>query len=332
MLGTISRSKQTLVLFLLANFASLVLPPVAATAQDETQPENGLVNKAKEEAHATVDLMLGAISGKEGALNQLIQEKVIPALLVLAGLAIAWTVASSAGRYVGGTVSKKIDVTLGKFLTKAVRNGLMALVLLGVLSFFEVDVTSFAAILAAMGFAVGMALQGTLGNFASGVMLLLFRPFKVDDYVAMADTEGTVEEIDLFTTRLNTPDNRHIIIPNSEIFGSKLTNYSRNELRRVDVNVGTAYSADLDQTRAALMRAVAKAGGVPAPEGYVYLKELGASSVDWQLRVWCAPSEFWAIREKLTANAKNELDRAGIGIPYPQLDVHVGGKLLAKAA
>jgi small conductance mechanosensitive channel len=256
----------------------------------------------------------------------------VPALILLAALVFTWTIASIIGRYFGGMISKKVDLTLGKFLTKAIRNGLMLVVVLGVLSANGIQLTAFAAVLAALGFAVGMALQGTLGNIASGIMLLLFRPFKVDDYIVVADTAGTVEEIDLFTTRLNTLDNRHIIIPNSEIFGSKLENYTRNQLRRVDVNVGASYNADIDQTRAALERAVAKTKGASTPKGYAYLMELGASSVDWQLRVWCDAADYWDVRESLTANAKIEMDRAGIGIPYPQLDVHVGGKLLAKAA
>lgn len=204
----------------------------------------------------------------------------------------------------------------------------------------DINVAGFAAILAAAGFAIGMALQGTLGNFAAGVMLLIFRPFKIDDYIVVADTEGTVEEIDLFTTRLNALDNRHLIIPNGEIFGAKLENYSRNQVRRVDVNVGAAYSADLDSTRAALLRAVSKVceqtaeavGSVDTPQAQVYLMELGASSVNWQLRVWCCPEDYWDVRERLTAAAKVSLDQSGISIPFPQMDVHVVGKVLAKAA
>jgi len=315
-------------LFLLATFVGVLLLPSVAMAQDAKDLKKG----TEDEVHSIVELVKGAIEGKEGALNELIQTKVIPAFVLLAALVLTWTVASSIGRYVGGNVSKKVDLTLGKFLTKAVRNLIMVIVAIGVLSYFEIDITSFAAILAALGFAIGMALQGTLGNFASGVMLLLFRPFKVEDYIVVADTEGTVEEIDLFTTRINTLDNRHIIIPNSEIFGSKLENYTRNELRRVDVNVGAAYSADIEWTRAALERAVAQSDCVAEPCGYVYLMELGASSVDWQLRAWCKASDYWAVREQLVSNAKNEMDKAGIGIPYPQLDVHVGGKLLAKSA
>ncbi len=260
----------------------------------------------------------------EAAMKSLMGDYFAKAFLALAVAWISYIVASAIGRYIGNLVANKVDLTLGKFLTKAVRNLLMIVVAMGVLSYFDVDVTGLAAVLAAVSFAIGMALQGTLGNFASGVMLLLFRPFKVDDYIVLPTTEGTVEEIDLFTTRLNTLDNRHVIVPNGEIFGSKLENYTRNKLRRVDVNVGAAYSADLDKTREALQRAVMSvADGVTSPPPQVYLDQLGASSVDWQLRLWCEPADYWTVREDLTAAAKQQLDLAKIGIPFPQLDIHV---------
>ena len=258
----------------------------------------------------------------------------------IAVLFIVYIIASYIGRVVGGVVTKRVDVTLGKFLTKAIRNMILLVVAMVMLQTTTgTDLSAFAAILAAAGFAVGMALQGTLGNFAAGVMLLMFRPFKVDDYIVVADTEGAVEEIDLFTTRLNTTDNRHVIIPNGEIFGAKLENYTRNSVRRVDINVGAAYSADIEVTRAALNRAVsevvadiAAAGQTGAPMPQVFLSSLGASSVDWQVRVWCSPHLYWTVHEKLVAAAKNQLDAANIGIPFPQMDVHVVGKVLAKAA
>ena len=316
---------------------------------------------------------------KGGEVGQAAQSQLIglcgTITFVLAILFFCYIVASAIGRFVGNIVTSKVDVTLGKFLNKAVRNVIMLVVAMVALEkYMGLNVAGFAAILAAAGFAVGMALQGTLGNFAAGVMLLAFRPFKVDDYIAVAGTEGTVEEIDLFTTRLNALDNTHLIIPNGEIFGAKLENYSRNPLRRVDVNVGAAYSADLKVTRSALERAafqvahkaaqsarqaqpsqsktsLAKVISVKAnpaktdqaaanetdeslevPSPQIYLRELGASSVDWQLRVWCHPGQYWGVREDLTAAAKEALDAAGISIPYPQMDVHVVGKLMAKAA
>jgi small conductance mechanosensitive channel len=331
MFGKLNRHNKVTTLALMVVFAAMLALPAMAMADEAIGKELG--EGVSQEAASIVDLLKRAVLKQEGeAINTLVRDKLIPALILLAALVFTWTIASTIGRYFGSMVAKKVDLTLGKFLTKAIRNGLMLIVVLGVLSANGIQLTAFAAVLAALGFAIGMALQGTLGNIASGIMLLLFRPFKVDDYIVVADTAGTVEEIDLFTTRLNTLDNRHIIIPNSEIFGSKLENYTRNQLRRVDVNVGASYNADIDQTRAALQRAVAKSGGASDPQGYVYLMELGASSVDWQLRVWCDAADYWGVRESLTANAKFEMDRAGIGIPYPQLDVHVGGKLLAKAA
>ncbi|MEL7496673.1 MAG: mechanosensitive ion channel family protein [Planctomycetota bacterium] len=303
-----------------------------------SSPESGI----SDQANGIIETIANAFKGGEVAQEAQAElaEMAGNATYLLAMLFIGYLVASWLGRVIGNMVSKRVDLTLGKFLTKAVRNILLVVLAMIVLEQqYDINVTGFAAILAAAGFAVGMALQGTLGNFAAGVMLLVFRPFKVDDYIVVADTEGTVEEIDLFTTRLNSLDNRHVIVPNAEIFGAKLENYSRNPLRRVDVNVGAAYDADLDATRSALTAAthqvvasITSDAKIDAPTPQVYLMELGASSVDWQLRIWCHPVQYWDVREQLTAAAKCELDKAGIGIPFPQMDVHVVGKVLAKAA
>ena len=306
-----------------------------ALASSQAFGQEELSKNHEELAHNFIAVFKRAINGGEGseaAIKELLGDYVAPAFLALAVGGVSFIVASAIGRYIGGMVAKKVDLTLGKFLTKAIRNLLMIVVAMGVLSYFNVDVTGLAAVLAAISFAVGMALQGTLGNFASGVMLLLFRPFKVDDFIVLADTQGTVEEIDLFTTRINTMDNRHVIVPNGEIFGSKLENYTRNELRRVDVAVGAAYSADLDETRQALERAVMSISeSVVDPQPQVYLDSLGASSVDWQLRVWCKPAEYWGVREQLTAAAKTQLDLANISIPFPQLDVNVIQQIAAQS-
>lgn len=279
------------------------------------------------------ETLKNALQGNPEAMFELVLQYGPAAVTVIVVMIIGYLVSAFVGRTVGGIVSKKVDVTLGRFMTKAIRNGLMFVILLGVLSSYDVDVTSFAAVIAALGFAIGMALQGTLANFAAGVMLLVFRPFKVDDYIVVAGSEGNVEEIDLFTTRLNTLDNRHLIIPNGEIFGNLMENYSRNEARRVDVNVGAAYSADLTETRQVLSEAIARIpGALSTPDPQVYLCELGASSVDWQLRVYCRPEHYFDVRERVTAAAKESMDAANIGIPFPQLDVHVVGQILAKSA
>lgn len=274
-----------------------------------------------------------AIQGNTVAAKSLMDEFVLPAAIALIFMIVGYLVAAFIGRVIGNTISKRVDKTLGRFAGRMIRNMLVIMVLVGALGYFGVDVTSFAAILAAAGFAVGMALQGTLGNFAAGVMLLVFRPFKIDDYVKVGDCEGTVEEIELFTTQLNTPDNRRLIIPNGKIYGETMVHYNKNDLRRVGVDVGTAYSADLKNTRQVLENAIAKIEGAEeSPQPQVYLSQLGDSAIHWQCRVWCKPAEFWAVRERVTETVKVALDEAEIGIPYPQMDINVVGKVLAKAA
>ncbi|NND95927.1 MAG: mechanosensitive ion channel family protein [Pirellulaceae bacterium] len=267
--------------------------------------------------------LANAVSGDTEAMISLVTEFVVPVAIAAAVIFVGYIVAGYAGRTIGGFISKRVDETLGRFAGKVTKTMISLFVLLGVLSYYGFDVTSFAAILAAVGFAIGMALAGTIGNFAAGIMLLIFRPFKVGDYVVMAGTEGIVEAIDLFTTDLDTLDNRRLIVPNGEIFGATIENVTHNKLRRVDVNVGCDYEADLDDTRAALetaIRDIPKAVSEPPPEAY--LMDLGDSAVNWQVRVWCRPVDYWAVRQDLTAATKKGLDAADISIPYPQLDVH----------
>ena len=314
-----------------------------SSAQDIDPAEHGGEVVAKLATHAgatageVVDTIKLAIAGDKDAMIVLGTKYLVPAAIALGILILGYMFASFIGRLVGSSVTRKVDVTLGKFLGKMIKNFIMLLALLGVLGFFGIDVTSFAAILAAAGFAIGMALQGTLSNFAAGVMLLVFRPFKVGDYIKVNDTEGTVDEIDLFTTRLNSLDHRHLILPNSEIFGSTIENVSHNDVRRVDVNIGVAYAADITITRRVLEQGIACiAGSVPHPEPQVYLDNLGDSSVNWQLRVWCRPDAYWDVRERVTAAGKQALDRANISIPFPQMDIHLSGNaaelVRAKAA
>jgi small conductance mechanosensitive channel len=157
-------------------------------------------------------------------------------------------------------------------------------------------------------------------------MLLIFRPFRVGDVVSVAGITGKVVEIDLFTTQFDTPDNRRLVVPNGAIFGSTIENVTFHPTRRVDVDVGTDYGADLRATRTVLEEVATATEGVleePAPQ--VYLKSLGASSIDWAVRVWTETSEYWAVRERITQRVKEALDAAEIGIPFPQMDIHVDG-------
>jgi small conductance mechanosensitive channel len=222
------------------------------------------------------------------------------------------------------------DSTLGRFFSNVVRYAILVAAVLGCLGVFGIQTTSFAAVIAAGGLAIGLAFQGTLSNFAAGVMLLVFRPFKVGDVIVVAGTVGVVQEIELFTCELTTLDNRRVIIPNSAIFGSKIENITHHPTRRVDIGVGTAYSADIDQVRGVLEAALGKVEGVmgdPAPQ--VFLKGFGASSIDWQLRGWCKTEDYWDVWQRIIRDTKVALDGAGIGIPFPQQDVHLDAEAIA---
>ncbi len=324
-------SKTTLVW--IAIIAASIMSPCIANAEEAGNTGADLANQANEAANNAFVTLKKAIQGDSSAISEMASSYAMPALMALVFLFIGYMIASFLGRMIGSVVAKRVDQTLGKFLSRLIKNMMMVMVILGTLGFFGVDVTSFAAILAAAGFAIGMALQGTLSNFAAGIMLLIFRPFKVNDYIKVAGTEGTVEEIDLFTTRLNSVDNRHLIIPNNQIFGNLLENFSHNDLRRVDITIGTDYANNIHQVRMVLESTVQNIPGMvvdPAPQ--VYLSELSASSIDWQLRVWCHNADFWSVREHLVSLTKDALDNAGINIPYPQMDINVAGKSLAQAA
>jgi small conductance mechanosensitive channel len=240
-------------------------------------------------------------------------------------LIVTFVVAGWAQRATRTVVERsELDPTLAAFFSSLARYAVLVLGGLAVLGLFGISVASFAAILAALGFAVGLALQGTLSHFAAGVMLLLFRPFTVGDKVSAAGVSGKVVEVGLFTTLFDTADNRRIIVPNGAIFGDTIENETHHDTRRVDVSVGTDYDADLTATRAALTEVASSVeGGLSDPAPQVYLAELGASSIDWSVRVWAPTGDYWAVRERLAKQIKEALDARGIGIPYPQMDVHL---------
>lgn len=243
-------------------------------------------------------------------------------LIILTFLAARWT-----ERAVRRSLQRsRLDPTLEGFFSNLARYAVLVLGGLAVLSVFGISVASFAAILAAAGFAVGLALQGTLSHFAAGVMLLVFRPFSVGDRVEAAGVSGKIVEIGFFTTLFDTPDNRRLIVPNGKIFGSTIENVTYHDIRRVDIAVGTAYEADLEVTRSVLEEAAGSVeGGLSEPAPQVYLSELGASSINWSVRVWTNMSDFGLVRERLTSQIKQSLETRGVGIPFPQMDVHLDG-------
>lgn len=244
---------------------------------------------------------------------------------VLVALFVAWVVAGWVRRAIRKSLEKRsFDTTLTRFFANLARYAILTVVVVGCLGVFGIQTTSFAALVAALGLAVGLAFQGTLGNFAAGIMLLIFRPYKVGDYVRAGGEMGSVEEIELFFTELKTPDNRRVIVPNGPIFAGTIENFSHYDMRRCGIPVGVEYGADIDRTREVLEGAVKTMEGVldePAPQ--IFLKELGGSSVDWEVRVWVKTSEYWDVHQRGVRAVKKALDEAGLGIPFPQMDVHL---------
>ena len=248
--------------------------------------------------------------------------KLIGVALLLIG---AWIVARWVRRAVTKSLGKtRLDETLTKFFANISGWLILIMAVLAVLGIFGINTTSFAAVLGATGLAIGLAFQGTLSNFAAGVMLLIFRPFKAGDLVKVAGELGVVDEIDLLTIKIDTLDNRRILIPNSKVFGDTIETLSYHPIRRVDVPVGVDYAADLDRVRAVLEKAAASVeGGRDDPSPQIFLDSLGDSAVTWSVRVWCNTPDYFAVREATVRAVKKSLDEAGIGIPFPQMDVHL---------
>jgi small conductance mechanosensitive channel len=252
-----------------------------------------------------------------------------PVLLALVLIfAVLFVAGASKKMMVKACNKANVEITLGRFLGNMLRYLVLFAGGIAILGTLGVETTSFAAVLAAAGFAIGMAMSGMLGNVAAGVMLLFFRPFKVDDVVSAGGTTGKVVEIGLFTTAFDTPDNRRIIVPNGSIFGGTIENVSHHETRRVAVAVGTDYGADIDKAREVMMAAAKACENVlQDPEPGVVLTGLGGSSIDWSVRVWVNAENYWGVMDQLTRDVKYALDEAGIGIPFPQMDVHIDGKV-----
>ena len=218
----------------------------------------------------------------------------------------------------------KLDEMLIRFITNILRWVFMLIVVIAALDQLEVDTTSFIALLGAAGLAVGLALKDSLQNFASGVMLILFRPFKAGDFIEAGGAEGVVEEIRIFSTLMRTPDNREVIVPNGDIFTGTITNNNARETRRIDLVIGVGYEDDLRKTKEILegiLNSDERILDDPAP--FIAVGELGGSSVDFLVRPWVKTSDYFATKCDLLERIKNALDDAGISIPYPQMDIHM---------
>lgn len=237
------------------------------------------------------------------------------------------------GRMVAGMLRKltrramtkaEVDPTLIPFLGSMVYYLALAVVLIAVLGLFGIQTTSLIALLGAAGLAVGLALQGTLSQFASGIMLLIFRPFGVGDRVEVSGTTGVVELIGLFTTTLRSVDNIKITVPNSQVYGNTIKNMNGYENRRVDMVMGVSYDDDLSVAMETMRRVIQEDDRVLAdPEPQIAVAELGDSSVNFVVRPWCKADDYFGVKFDLTRRFKEELEGAGCSIPFPQRDVHL---------
>ncbi|MFQ5973154.1 MAG: mechanosensitive ion channel family protein [Alphaproteobacteria bacterium] len=220
--------------------------------------------------------------------------------------------------------TEKVDETLRHFFASLAKYFVIAFTGIAVLSQFGVQTASLIAIFGAAGLAIGLALQGTLSNVAAGVMLLLFRPFKVGDYIDAGGITGTVKSINLFMTELATPDNVQVLAPNSQMWGKAVKNYSHHETRRIDLVIGIAYEDNIDEAMAAAHAVVSTDARILAdPEPMIAVTGLGDSAVDLLVRVWCAASDYWALKCDLNKGLKERFDADGITIPYPQRTLHL---------
>lgn len=248
--------------------------------------------------------------------------RLIGALIVLA---IGWWIIKIIQQSLKKEFHKReMDLSLRGFLNSIIGIILKIMLLISVIGMLGVEMTSFIAIFAAAGLAVGLALSGTLQNFAGGVMILLFKPFKVGHYITAQGHSGTVNEIQIFNTVLKTPDNVTIIIPNGGLSTSSMTNYSMEPRRRVDFLFGIGYGDDVDKAKKVLRKLIDEDERIlQDPEPFIAVKELGDSSVNIVVRAWAEAANYWAIYFDMHEKVYKAFDKEGLNIPFPQMDVHV---------
>ena len=248
--------------------------------------------------------------------------KLVLALLIyIIGKWVAKKITKTIGRLMK---AREVDETLNQFLTNIIYAVLLIAVILAALDTLGLPITSLFAIVGAAGLAIGLAMKDSLGNFAAGVMLIMFRPFEKGDYVEVAGVAGTVDEVRIFSTILTTPDNKQIIIPNGLINADTITNYNAKEMRRVDMVFGVGYDDDLKLAREVLTRVCENHPKVlDDPSLKVFVVNLGDSSVDFAVRPWVRTVDYGTVKGDLLEQAKVEFDAAGLNMPYPQSDVHL---------
>ncbi|WP_108651097.1 small-conductance mechanosensitive channel MscS [Dongshaea marina] len=263
----------------------------------------------------------GWIEQNQGLLIQYGVNIVAALLVLIIGLFAASLISRGVGRVM---VKRRVDQTIVDFISGLLKYLLIIVVVIAALSRVGVQTASVIAILGAAGLAVGLALKNSLSNFASGILLIMFRPFKNGDYVEAGGSSGTVTHIKIFSTILTMPDNKEVTLPNSSVMGGKIINYSKNPTRRIDLVIGVSYDADLRQTRDILQRVIdAESRILPEPAPLIAVNALGDSSVNFIVRPWVNRADHFSVHNQLLEEIKIALDAANIGIPYPQMDVHL---------
>jgi small conductance mechanosensitive channel len=217
-----------------------------------------------------------------------------------------------------------VDPAIVSFTESLVYVAMMTFIVLAALAQLGIQTTSFIAVIGAAGLAIGLALQGSLANFAAGFLMLIFKPFRVGDYIEGGGAAGSVEKIQIFTTQLATVDNKVIIIPNAKMIGDNIVNYSSKPTRRVDLDFGASYGDDIDKVRQAIQTVVARESRIlKDPAAAILVKKLAESSVDFQLRAWVKTGDYWGVYFDVIEAVKKEFDAQGLTMPFPQRDVHV---------
>ncbi|MBQ3527584.1 MAG: mechanosensitive ion channel [Clostridia bacterium] len=226
-----------------------------------------------------------------------------------------------------GKLADKIDGSVKSFLVSFLSIALKAIILVTIAAYLGVPMSSMVAVVASAGVAIGLALQGGLSNIASGIMIVIFRPFKVGDFIENAGFTGTVVDITLFTTTLATPDNKNVIIPNSSLTSQTLVNYSAEKTRRVDLDYTASYDNDVDKVKAILLETAKSIPEACKLENEKPIEVMvvahADSAIQYRIRIWCEAADYWTIAFGMNENVKKAFDREGIEIPYPQMDVHV---------
>ncbi|ANS44605.1 small-conductance mechanosensitive channel MscS [Serratia inhibens] len=274
---------------------------------------------------------LNVVDGINGAGNWLVknQDLLIQYAVNIVAAIVILIIGSIIARLIGNALNRVmklrgIDATVADFLAAIVRYGVLAFTFIAVLGRIGVQTTSVIAVLGAAGLAVGLALQGSLSNFAAGVLLVIFRPLRVGEYVDLGGVAGTVDQVQIFSTTLRTADNKTIVVPNGKIIAGNIINYSREPNRRVDIVVGVAYNADIDVVKKVLGDVIAADKRIMHAKGVtVRLNEMAPSSLNFVTRSWTTNAEYWNVYFDLMENFKRALDANNIGIPFPQMDVHL---------